>query len=789
MIPDSDGPGYGDAAQAYWDQGWRGVLPLSRGTKWPPPTGFTGYDGAEPSYPDLLQWIELYPQGNLCLRLPDGNIGIDVDAYGAKTGAAAFAEAVRRWGPLPDGPQSSSREGDPISGLRLFRVPPGTLLEQWIVFPELGIGDIEVIQRHHRYVVCWPSIHPEGRPYWWRNSAGQILGIPSQEDIPELPQRWLDGLKMTPRSLEFTGEGYDVRQALTPGQPSPAVAARSAQAIKELNLPGTGRHDTCLRHVMAILRLGAEGQSGVEQALTMLREVFVAVTAVDGSRTRPVALVEFNRMVTNNNVARELSQPGILDWFSQIMAVDPPVQEPNTPALPGPGDGNSPGAQVANAERAEDAGAVTPAASTPPGSPEPSGDLETLEQDFWTAREQHQLIFDAALSRMASPWAVFACCVARALALVPPTIVLPAIIGGVGSLNWFGVIAARSGGGKGAAMTVASRLITDDVNMRPIGSGEGMIECYNRAPAKGDNPPPPVTSVLFSIEEIDALGAINSRSGQTTMSILRQGFSGETLGFSYRGRRGESVSAHTYRMTLIASVQPSRAGTLLDDSGGGTPQRFMWFPGRDRRITADVPGWPTDRVGEMLTLSPRLTPAWELMANAGAAEVPPEAAAEIRRARAASMSGDEDALDGHALFCREKLAYALAYLDGRIAVNSEDWRLAGIASAVSDWMRDKSVEAYRMSKVDEFRERGELRGVEAAAADLGKAQEQTDRATRVYNRVVERIRRAGPEGISNRDLVRAVSSRDRTLIQPALDFAAAQGVVRQIEGTTTWVIR
>ena len=110
-----------------------------------------------------------------------------------------------------------------------------------------------------------------------------------------------------------------------------------------------------------------------------------------------------------------------------------------------------------------------------------------------------------------SPWALFACCVARALALVPPAITLPPIIGGRGSLNWFAAIVGKSGSGKGAAMSLASELVTDEVNERAVGSGEGMIECYNRAPGKGDDPPPPVISVMFEIEEIDTLGAMNKR--------------------------------------------------------------------------------------------------------------------------------------------------------------------------------------------------------------------------------------------------------------------------------------
>jgi|GEM_PF-1611993 len=779
--PEEQTLGYADAAQAYWDKGWRGVLPLKRGAKWPPPKGFTGYNGVDPSFADLLEWSEQYPDGNVCLRLPDGVIGIDVDAYGAKTGGAAFAEAVRRWGPLPDGPQSSSREDDTVSGLRLFRVPPNTLLEDVIVFPELSIGDIEVIQRHHRYVVCWPSIHPEGRSYWWRNSKGQLLGIPSIEDIPELPQSWLEGLKLTPRSLEI-GDEFDTRSAVTGGDMSPMVAARLVQAIKELNMPGMSRHDTCLRHVLALLRLGREGQSGVETALTQLRQVFVAVTSIDNSRTPDQAVDEFNRMVTNKNVARELAQPGILDWFRRIMDG---VQQLNTPAA------DDPDTQEANASRAENVGAVDPETNDAniSGPPDPSSgdELEALEEDFWTARPQHELVFKAALSRMTSPWAVFACCVGRALALVPPTITLPPVIGGRGSLNWFAAIVGKSGSGKGAAMTVAKQLVGGQVLVRGIGSGEGMIECYNRAPGKGDNPPPPVVSVMFEVPEIDTLGAMVGRSGQTTMSILRQGFSGEDLALTYRGRQSEAVAAHTYRMTLIALVQPTRAGALLDDGGGGTPQRFMWFPGTDRRLSLDADPWPVDAVGQDLTLTPNLAPEWRMAQQLGNVEIPVEVSNEIRAAAVARARGDDNALDGHALFCREKFAFALAFLDGRLNMTLEDWRLAGIAANVSDWWRARTVDKYRSSKMDESRERGQLKGVENAAAELSKVEEQTARVQRVLDNVVGRIRRAMPDGITNRDLTNSITPRDRSLVKGALDYAVSQGWIRQIEGTTIWV--
>ena len=764
-LPDTSAIGFGAAAEVYWAKGFRGVLPLNRGSKWPPPRGFTGYDGAEPSYADILQWAELYPDGNLCLRLPDGVIGVDVDAYGAKTGAQAFAEAVRRWGLLPDGPQSSSRDDDLVSGLRLFRVPPGTLLQTVITFPEMSIGDIEIIQRHHRYVVCWPSLHPEGRDYNWRNSQGQLLGIPEIDDIPWLPQPWIDGLKLTPRSLDVSTE-FDTRQALTAGEPSQMVQARLADAIKEMNLPGMSRHDTCLRHVMAILRLGAEGQPGVESALSLLREVFIAVLA-DPSRgdTRPrdVAFSEFNRMVSNGNVARELSQPGILDWFRQMME-----------------SGDNPAAQFANTERADDAEVAADPDDTAPEAP--VGELEAIEQDFWESRESHRIIYEAALARMGAPWAVFAACVARVLTLVSPSMTLPPIIGGRGSLNWYGVVVAESGGGKGTAMSVASALVTGDVDVRPIGSGEGMVECFNR---KGDDPNDYVTSVMFDVPEIDALGAMKDRSGQTTSIILRNGFSGERLGFTYRGRSLGSVEAHTYRMTMLVGAQPANAGSLLED-GGGTVQRLMWFPGMDRRVVAEPQPYPVDGLGLERTLNGMLPRKVKLMEAAGSIPVPEEVEMEIRQARAAFMRKEVDGVRGHLLFAQEKVAFTLAYMDGRLEINLEDWRLAKIVTAVSDWTLRRVSESYQESRLNEFRDRGVLKGAEYAAADRAKAAENMAAADRVFQNVMKKVEKAGAFGIKETDLVQSIHSRDRSQVRGALSFAESEGLLVRNPETNFW---
>ena len=46
------------------------------------------------------------------------------------------------------------------------------------------------------------------------------------------------------------------------------------------------------------------------------------------------------------------------------------------------------------------------------------------------------------------------------------------------------------------------------------------------------------------------------------------------------------------RFGLSVGIQPDRAGWLLDEADGGTPQRFLWLPVTDKNITATPPFEP-----------------------------------------------------------------------------------------------------------------------------------------------------------------------------------------------------
>lgn len=274
----------------YWAAGWRGILPLPYGKKGFPPEGYTGYSGGEPSYADCQAWSE-EGNRNLCLRLPDGIVGIDVDHYDGKTGGHTLAGLVAKYGALPPTAYSSSR-GDGISGIRLYRVPPGTVLPT-------KLPGIEFIQRHHRYVVSWPSVHPSGNIYQWIDErTGLTMDAPPRiTGIPNLPAAWLDGLAVEAKNRDKIDIDLDKAQAilegLPGGDPCPHALAAAGKAIA-----GGDRHDSYNEAALAVLGVGRRGCPGAKPIIARLRAAFVAEVTAQGTtnqRTRSEAEAEWRR--------------------------------------------------------------------------------------------------------------------------------------------------------------------------------------------------------------------------------------------------------------------------------------------------------------------------------------------------------------------------------------------------------------------------------------------------------------------------------------------------------------
>ena len=293
--PTPTGP-YAAAAVTYWTAGWRGIIPLPARSKKMTLTGWTGNDGAWPSFADVYAWTEDSGDGNLALRLPPNVLGIDVDQYGGKPGYLVMQALEQQLGDLPDTWRSTSRD-DGMSGIRLYRIPEGL---RWPGI--LGPG-IETIRTGHRYAVAWPSIHPDtGGTYRWITPNGATaLGVaPTIDDLPHLPHTWVahftKGELATDQAKADLTDTAAGAWLTTRDTAPPCNRMDSATATAKADLTtGTSRHDAALSATNRLVWLAGEGHPGATTALGTLRDAFLKATA--GERDPGDAEREWDRMI------------------------------------------------------------------------------------------------------------------------------------------------------------------------------------------------------------------------------------------------------------------------------------------------------------------------------------------------------------------------------------------------------------------------------------------------------------------------------------------------------------
>lgn len=706
------------AALAYAEAGWY-VLPVKPrpGPKGKHPGSVVGDKWPALSSRDPKQITAWFAGTDYGIALHCGRSGavvLDIDDY--DNAPDEVVAAVETTGC----PHQSSRPDQPGRGHYLFANTSGRRIGN-------GLGKLATtpkwgeVRGANGVIIVAPTPHPEGGTYWWIRT-GPLL---------PLVDYVLDKLPDSTNPEDTATDAGIARFLETHTEATkPDALTGLVNALTKKLADGASCHMSTLGILTDAMQ---EAAAGYYDARTALREIYKPYLARVHTGTST------GRVLTTTEAKQEYK--GLVAWAI------------------GQAESNVGKARERITATYNDTITITDIDTTP--AP-PTSTLERLENGFWQARPALQLIYDAALSQMCSPWAVLACCIARTLTFVPPTTTLPPVIGGPGSLNWFAAIVAKSGGGKGAANAVATRLVPGDVLVRGAGSGEGMIEAYAR---KGE-PQNHVVAILFSVDEIDSLTSLRARSGQTTMSVIRSGFSGEPLGYSYRGRSSEIVDAHSYRMTMVVSVQPERAAGLFEDAGGGTPQRFMWFPGRDKRIKRSTAiAWPDTTLPAVGAFP------------AGNLTIPDEATTLIRQAREDSMSGDDNALDGHALFCREKAAYALALFDGRTEMTVEDWRLSGIIADVSDWCRQRAQATLEEARHLEAVDKGHWRGIESYEADISRTVANHQELRRVLRWAVGKLQAADGR-MTKRNLTQAAASRDRTKLDEAMLRGVESGLVK-----------
>lgn len=400
--------------------------------------------------------------------------------------------------------------------------------------------------------------------------------------------------------------------------------------------------------------------------------------------------------------------------------------------------------------------------------------LETLADEleldsFWRARPVLAHLHDFARARRVAPWALLGVTLARVITVVPPAVVLPSLVGSHGSLNLFVGIVGRSGAGKGTAESAAADALPlpEPVTTATVGSGEGIAHAYVRRTKDGVEQH--THAVLFSVPEIDTLTALSDRRGATLLPELRRAWVGERLGFAYSDpTKRLPVPAHAYRMTLIAGIQPERAGRLLEDADGGTPQRFIWLPAEDPHAPEVPPVEPAAWRWQ--------PPRWPQRAWASAHLVLPvcaRAREEVDADRLARLRGDGHALDGHAMFARLKIAAALAILDSRAHISDTDWHLACYVADRSRATRQAVADAIAAAHAAGNRRRAHA---EADRAVLVSERLEASTVRRVARRLVQRL--DGQGWVPRNDLRKTCASQDRSHFDTAIDAAIAAGQIQ-----------
>jgi hypothetical protein len=404
-----------------------------------------------------------------------------------------------------------------------------------------------------------------------------------------------------------------------------------------------------------------------------------------------------------------------------------------------------------------------------------------LPEDFWSARAVLGEIRRAAHGRQRSGDAVFHAVLARVAASVPHTVKLPPTVGTSVPLCYFCVMLAGSGGGKGGAQGIGAELVPGDE--MALGSGEGIVEALFDF-VKEEDPPGSgkLVSVkkqmkfnaLISVDEGETLNLLGGRSGSTLLPTLRTIYTGGQLGQSNASNeRKRIVPAGQYSYGVVMGLQLLKAGLLLDDYVGGTPQRFAWTLLADPTIQrADGRGlivpldWRPPGPGVLADFEVRSSHVQYHMELAGSVKAAILAADLL----VAQGLGSPDPFEGHANLLRLKVAGLLALLDGRMNVTEEDWQLGCVvgdtSTAVRQYAQDVVAEEARGKERDTSERLARRQVAGTAAVDGWRIIEA---AKRIRSKVD-----ANPDGITARTVQQALR-RWRDEFSDALEYALNEG--------------
>lgn len=422
--------------------------------------------------------------------------------------------------------------------------------------------------------------------------------------------------------------------------------------------------------------------------------------------------------------------------------------------------------------------------------PESVADLPgLLPEEFWNARDTFKHIRQAAWAEGRSADPAFYGTVTRLSAMRDHRIRMRTGIMGRGSLNTYGAIVGDPGAGKSTGADAAGELIPskqpDFRSDMPLGSGEGVAEIFmgweeeytGKTIEKGKSKGEPETArvrkqvrhnAFFVCDEGERLTQLAGRQGQTLEDTLRSAAMGAVLGQTNATEdRNRYVAKHSYSLGLLIGYQPSTVRQLLAGQGAGTPQRFFWSWAYDPMLPFDAPVNP----GE-LALDPRIEDAGQDIDMHF-----PDAVRKLVRDERVLRNQRKlivGAFDGHHRFMTAKMAALLALLEGRFVVLQEDWDLAEMvwtaSCGVRDSLAERAVREAQAAKDEAAKEKIQ----QAVREHKAKRSAEMDE-WRVAGNIARYVAEGGPGGLTFNGIKMKVASRDRRLLEDAINLAVSRG--------------
>jgi len=408
-----------------------------------------------------------------------------------------------------------------------------------------------------------------------------------------------------------------------------------------------------------------------------------------------------------------------------------------------------------------------------------------LPLEFWESRPLLDDLRRAATLRGLAPAAVLGAFLSGYATTVPMGIWLPGVWGHRSPLNTYCALVARSGGGKTAAMATALDLLGWNVNTNPhvllsqsIRSGEGMVTLVVRPRRKDDDDAPSFNNAIqVHFDEGGVLGKQAERVGTTTIPYLNTAWAGSGMVGGAKAGEISQFPASLVRVCCVMGVQFGAAANLFTGESArlGFPQRLLYFGLEDADLAAlDV---DTMDVSDAQALD---VPFWahsEFTRTPMSLHVPPDVVHEVRlwTRNKDHGPGGVDPLDGHMMLLRLRTAALLALLDGRGALNDEDWSLSAQLVDYSRQIRNSLVQSLQ----DISQSASRARIYEAVST----AEALEDRWVRTRAARVARFVHSQEEPSSMKDIRKRLASDEKRRIDEILDYATSRGwVIHRVEG-------